>query len=413
MNKTVLLLEQKLDEEFAYTGKTCSLEKWLLYFAWDFMSEITYDDNLGFLKTGGDVQDLIHQIDAGVTYFAVVRWEPTCTSASVSVIAQELTRRQIGQLPALDYLFDKNPIFPIKPSSLGSLLAWTAERMKLREEDSDRHSGAKHRAFIDFFLQLKRDVDWVDDGQVLAWLVINVSQYVQFLARFSIFYILANCNCICPKFAINELNCTSFLSQTNAGSDTTAIALAATFYLVLRHPRVHERLVSELRSASPPLPSPVPHTMTSSPSRLQYLNAVVLESTRLHPSLGLILERVVPPGAGLRLADGNVLPPGTIVGMNPHVVQRDKAIFGPDPEVFRPERWLRNEAETEGSWETRKKRMRDADLSFGAGNRACIGKELALMELKKTVATLFKDFDVSSLRSVLPTLSHTFSVLFL
>lgn len=42
------------------------------------------------------------------------------------------------------------------------------------------------------------------------------------------------------------------------------------------------------------------------------------------------------------------LPEGTVVGVNAAVVHRDKEIFGPDADEFRPERWLqRNEEDTE------------------------------------------------------------------
>lgn len=59
---------------------------------------------------------------------------------------------------------------------------------------------------------------------------------------------------------------------------------------------------------------------------------------RIHPSTGLIFERVVPAG-GVELHD-RYLPPGTIVGVNAWVFNRDPKIFGKDSEEFRPERWI-------------------------------------------------------------------------
>lgn len=41
--------------------------------------------------------------------------------------------------------------------------------------------------------------------------------------------------------------------------------------------------------------------------------------------------------------------------------------------------------------------MEAADLSFGFGKRACIGKNIALVEAYKTVAMLFSRYDVSRL----------------
>ena len=58
-------------------------------------------------------------------------------------------------------------------------------------------------------------------------------------------------------------------------------------------------------------------------------NAVVREAMRLHPGIGMALERVVPAG-GLPLKDGRVVPPGTVVGLNPWVIHRDRGVYGED-----------------------------------------------------------------------------------
>jgi cytochrome P450 len=109
--------------------------------------------------------------------------------------------------------------------------------------------------------------------------------------------------------------------------------------------------------------------------------------------VGHLLERIVP-SSGLTLEDGTVLPPGTIVGINPWVLSRNKYIYGEKPDEFRPERWLQGERETEREWEDRVKRMQAADLSFGAGNRTCLGRPLALVELYKVIGTLFARYEV-------------------
>ena len=95
---------------------------------------------------------------------------------------------------------------------------------------------------------------------------------------------------------------------------------------------------------------------------LPYLQAVIREALRMHPAVGLLLERVVPAG-GFEI-DGFWLPEGTIIGANPWVMARDEKVFGPDAYSFRPERWL--EASPE------ELRLMDRnDFSFGAGARTC------------------------------------------
>lgn len=175
-----------------------------------------------------------------------------------------------------------------------------------------------------------------------------------------------------------------------AGADTTATTLTAVLYHLLRNPAAHARLRAELEAAA--LRRPVAYADAAA---LPYLDAVVKEALRVHPGVGLLLERVVP-AEGLALpAGGGFLPAGTVVGMNAWVVNNDKAVYGPDADAFRPERWLRQDGEAEDAFEERAKRMRDTSLSFGAGRRVCLGKELSLFEIYKAVPTVLGLFDVS------------------
>ena len=94
---------------------------------------------------------------------------------------------------------------------------------------------------------------------------------------------------------------------------------------------------------------------------LPYLNAVEKEAMRLHPSVGLLLERHVPPG-GATIC-GKHIPAGTIVGVNPWVTQHDPEVF-PEPEAFKPERWL---PPNDG------KKLDKYITNFSKGTRGCVG----------------------------------------
>jgi cytochrome P450 len=78
--------------------------------------------------------------------------------------------------------------------------------------------------------------------------------------------------------------------------------------------------------------------------RMPYFQACMREALRMHPAVGQLLERVVPE-AGTTV-DGVFLPAGTIVGMNPWVAARDRAVYGGDAHVFRPERWIEADEKT-------------------------------------------------------------------
>ncbi|KAK5122380.1 hypothetical protein LTR85_003964 [Meristemomyces frigidus] len=108
---------------------------------------------------------------------------------------------------------------------------------------------------------------------------------------------------------------------------------------------------------------------------------------RLYLSVGLLLERHVPAGGAVIC--GKHIPEGTIVGVNPWVTQHDPEVF-PNPEVFEPERWLAT-----GKNKEQLAMMERSFFSFGAGSRVCIGKNISLIEIRKIIPQLLRDFDMS------------------
>lgn len=127
---------------------------------------------------------------------------------------------------------------------------------------------------------------------------------------------------------------------------------------------------AELDAATPSLSSPIKYIESI---KLPYLCASIKEAMRLFPSVALNLQRTSPPG-GLDLS-GKYIPRGYRVGINPAVVSYDENTFGVDAESFRPERWLVSEDQV--------KAMDRALLTFGAGTRICVGKNVSqLVEMR-------------------------------
>jgi cytochrome P450 len=135
----------------------------------------------------------------------------------------------------------------------------------------------------------------------------------------------------------------------------------------------------------------VPHAKARA---LPYLDGVVRETLRYHPAVSMTMERIVPAG-GLTLPDGSVVPEGSMVGMNPYIVGRNKSIFGEDADVFNPDRWLQRKGETDVQYDERMKLWNTAHLTFGGGSRICLGRNLSLMEVWKVVPTLIATFDIA------------------
>lgn len=92
-----------------------------------------------------------------------------------------------------------------------------------------------------------------------------------------------------------------------AGSDTTAIALRAVVYFLCKNPDKLHKLRSELDDAESHgnLSDPITYAEAM---RLPYLQAVLKEAMRLHPSTGFTMARLVPKGGTVLL--GYNLPEG-------------------------------------------------------------------------------------------------------
>lgn len=163
-------------------------------------------------------------------------------------------------------------------------------------------------------------------------------------------------------------------SNIFAGSDTTAISTRAIIYHLLKNATTKAKLVSELDAARKNGTLSFPVSLSQA-DNLPYLQAVMYESLRLHPAVGMSLPRV-SPSSGATIA-GRFVPAGTTVGANPWVIHRDKRVFGDDVEAFRPERWI-EKAETEGGGYGDMQRF---FFAFGAGARMCLGRNISWMEM--------------------------------
>src|SRR5262245_2470569 len=146
-----------------------------------------------------------------------------------------------------------------------------------------------------------------------------------------------------------------------AGHETTALTLTWSWYLLARHPEVEEKLVAEWQSV---LGGRTP-TADDLP-KMPYTDAVITEAMRVYPPVYLIGREATTE---LELG-GYRVRKGYTVFMSQWVSHRDPRYF-PDPEAFRPERWLGGLA---------KRLPKYAYYPFGGGPRVCIGNTFALTE---------------------------------
>jgi len=152
--------------------------------------------------------------------------------------------------------------------------------------------------------------------------------------------------------------------------ESVASALLWAVFLLGCHPDVSRRAIAEIDA-----------TLNDAPPRLEdlkkldYLDRVVKETLRLFP----------PSPFGLRYAaddcalGGHELPKGTGIFFSSYVTHRMPDIFA-SPLAFDPDRWTHANP---GICEY---------LPFGAGAHACIGQQLAMMELKVILAMILQRF---------------------
>jgi cytochrome P450 len=147
-----------------------------------------------------------------------------------------------------------------------------------------------------------------------------------------------------------------------AGHETTANALAWTFYLLSESPEAERRLHGELdRVLGGRLP-----TIADIPA-LGYVEQVITEAMRLYPPAWIVGRRALQDFA---IGD-YVIPARSIIVVSPYLVHRDRRHYA-DPERFVPERWTP---------EFKAALPPFAYFPFGGGARRCIGESFAWMEL--------------------------------
>ncbi|EGR47512.1 cytochrome P450 [Trichoderma reesei QM6a] len=165
-----------------------------------------------------------------------------------------------------------------------------------------------------------------------------------------------------------------------AGSHTTAASMASIVYELAKHPEHIDKLRNELAplvrdSNLDPSPDELAH--------LEHLNAVINETLRLHPPVPTTIWRVTPPG-GVMIGDVHV-PGGMNVTCPQYAVGRSEAVYS-KADSFAPERWYQFPEMIKD---------KDAFAPFSMGPFGCIGKRLALMDIRQVISRLVWAFDVA------------------
>ena len=174
------------------------------------------------------------------------------------------------------------------------------------------------------------------------------------------------------------------LTMLLAGEDTTANTLAWMIYLLHRHPEALRRAQHEVRALALDSSSFTPEAM----AELDYLEACAHETMRLKPVAPFqVLEALRDT-----VIQGVRVPQGTAVWCLMRGDSVSERHF-PDPQAFRPQRWLAEAGPAQTASASAAKRV---SMPFGAGPRVCPGRYLALLEIKTAMAMLLTHFDIAA-----------------
>jgi len=165
------------------------------------------------------------------------------------------------------------------------------------------------------------------------------------------------------------------LTFLGAGHETTASGLTWTLWLLANDIPSQDKLRAEV--------SPV-YAKTSRPDYktlrdMKWLDCVVMESLRVMPPVPITLRRASKSD----YIDGLFVPKGTLFWIPIRTINTWQTAWGDDAEEFHPERWLNLPKSYNSAFST---------FSFIAGPHMCIGKTMAITEMKAVLAALIANF---------------------
>lgn len=164
-----------------------------------------------------------------------------------------------------------------------------------------------------------------------------------------------------------------------AGSDTTAATMAFIYQYLAKYPAEVDKLRAELD----PLVGASGEITHSKIIKAEHLNGLIYETLRLNPPVPSAMYRLTPP-EGITI-NGTFIPGTTQVFCPQYVLSRSEKAYEKATEFY-PERWYKEPdmVKNKTCWGP-----------FSMGVYGCIGKPLALLEIRTLVTKLVMKYDVA------------------
>ena len=166
-----------------------------------------------------------------------------------------------------------------------------------------------------------------------------------------------------------------------AGHETSAVALQWIFHLLSVHPEWRRRVEAEV---------------DAQPAEPELLRRVIQEALRLYPPVWMLTRHIENDV----VIDGYDVAKGTLSLVSPFTIHRNPR-YWERPDVFDPDRFLPDAAATH---------RKGQFLPFGMGKRACVGSNMAMMELTLIVSTLMRSVRFDPLPGYTPRITSSLTL---
>ncbi|KAL4963139.1 cytochrome P450 [Aspergillus stella-maris] len=185
-----------------------------------------------------------------------------------------------------------------------------------------------------------------------------------------------------------EINSEAFAVLV-AGSHSTAGTLTLLFWHLIQNPDVLGKVQEEILATLGSLPSnQTSYPISGLEASLPYTMACIRENFRINPVFTMPLWRKVGYPGGLDIGQHHI-PLGTNICISNYVLHHNPSVFGSDHEIYDPTRWF------DPVYNKEKGRHL---IPFSVGHRMCIGRNLAMTNILKSVTTLLSLFDFKPIK---------------
>ncbi|KAJ4395038.1 hypothetical protein N0V91_011104 [Didymella pomorum] len=319
--------------EHADAGRTICLSDKVAEFAADIMSMVSFTEPFGCVQRQEDVREILKNWRLGLSFFGFAcRWR--------------WFRDVVLQLPVVGLWFLPKVE---NGSGMGWLMCEADRQVSVREEENAAVEKGDVREGRNDFMQYCLEARLADGS---------------------------------PLTGSQKRAHITLLIQ--AGADTTATAMGCILRFLVTNPSKLAKAREEIDRVDKAGLLSAPIQFEETRQHLPYFVSCIKEGLRLQPPGTNLYARIIPKEG--KAIDGHFIPEGTEVTSYAYCVQRDRKLYGEDPERFEPERWLEGEKRTF--------ELEAAQFTFGMGPRVCFGKDVAVMEMYKLLPEIVRNFDI-------------------